>query len=77
MAGTEYPEFIVFFTMPEISQIKLRATKIQANIGKVRVVKYIVVYCEIKAADQKYCQNEKWRRKIYKLSKARLWILAV
>ena len=28
---------------------------------KVRVVKYIVVYGQIKAADQKYCHNQKWR----------------
>ena len=34
------------------------------NVRKVRVVKYSVVYGQIKAADKKYCQNEKWRRKI-------------
>ena len=30
------------------------------NVQKVRVVKYIVVYGQIKAADQKYCHNQKW-----------------
>ena len=34
------------------------------NVRKVRVVKYIVVYGQIKAADQKYCHNQKWRRKL-------------
>ena len=29
------------------------------NVRKVRVVKYIVVYGHIKAADQKYCHNQK------------------
>ena len=29
------------------------------NVRKVRVVKYIVVYGQIKAADQKYCHNQK------------------
>ena len=28
------------------------------NVRKVRVVKYIVVYGQIKAADQKYCHNQ-------------------
>ena len=32
------------------------------NVGKVWVVKYIVVYGQIKAADQKYCHNQKRRR---------------
>ena len=31
------------------------------NVRKVRVVKYIVVYGQIKAADQKYCHNQRWR----------------
>ena len=34
------------------------------NVRKVRVVKYIVVYGQIKAADQKYCRNQRWRRKL-------------
>ena len=29
------------------------------NVRKVRVVKYIVVYGQIKAADQKYCHKQK------------------
>ena len=28
------------------------------------MVKYISVYDQIKAADQKYCHNQKWRRKL-------------
>ena len=28
------------------------------NVWKVRVVKYMVVYRQIKAADQKYCHNQ-------------------
>ena len=28
------------------------------NVRKVRVVKYIVVYCQLKAADQKYCHKQ-------------------
>ena len=38
------------------------------NVRKVRVVKYIVVYGQIKAADQKYCHNQKWRRKLKEIS---------
>ena len=38
------------------------------NVGKVRVVKYLVVYGQIKAADQKYCHNQKWRRKLKEIS---------
>ena len=34
------------------------------NVLKVRVVKYTVVYSQIKAADQKYCHNQKWQRKL-------------
>ena len=34
------------------------------NVRKVRVVKYIVVSGQIKAANQKYCHNRKWRRKL-------------
>ena len=34
------------------------------NVWKVRVVKYRVVYGQIKAADQKYCPNQKWRREL-------------
>ena len=34
------------------------------NVRKVRVVKYIVVYGQIKAAEQKYCHNQRWRRKL-------------
>ena len=33
-----------------------------------RVVKYIVVYGQIKAADQKYCHNQRWRRKLKEIS---------
>ena len=29
------------------------------NVGKVRLVKYIVVYGQIKVADQKYCHNQR------------------
>ena len=38
------------------------------NVRKVRVVKYMVVYGQIKAADQKYCHNQKWRRKLKEIS---------
>ena len=38
------------------------------NVRKVRVVKYIVVYGQIKAADQKYYHNQKWRRKLKEIS---------
>ena len=38
------------------------------NVRKVRVVKYIVVYGQIKAGDQKYCHNQKWRRKLKEIS---------
>ena len=38
------------------------------NVRKVQVVKYIVVYGQIKAADQKYCHNQKWRRKLKEIS---------
>ena len=38
------------------------------NVQKVRVVKYIVVYGQIKAADQKYCHNQKWRQKLKEIS---------
>ena len=34
------------------------------DVRKVRVVKYIVVYGQIKAAEQKYCHNQRWRRKL-------------
>ena len=33
------------------------------NVGKVLVAKYLVVYGQIKAADQKYCPNQKQGRK--------------
>jgi len=38
------------------------------NVRKVRVVKYIVVYGQIKAADEKYCHNQRWRRKLKEIS---------
>ena len=38
------------------------------NVRKVQVVKYIVVYGQIKAADQKYCHNHRWRRKLKEIS---------
>ena len=38
------------------------------NDRKVRVVKYIVVYGQIKAADQKYCHSQRWRRKLKEIS---------
>ena len=38
------------------------------NFRKVRVVKYIVVYGQIKAAAQKYCHNQRWRRKLKEVS---------
>ena len=31
------------------------------NVRKVRVVKYIDFYGQIKAADLKYCHNQRWR----------------
>ena len=38
------------------------------NVWKVRVVKYIVVYRQIKAADKKYCHNQRWRRQLEETS---------
>ena len=38
------------------------------NDRKVRVVKYIVVYGQIKAADQKYCHSQKRGRKLKEIS---------
>ena len=38
------------------------------NFRKARVVKYIVVYGQIKAAAQKYCHNQRWRRKLKEVS---------
>ena len=38
------------------------------NVQKVRVVKCIVVCGQIKAADQKYCHNQKWRQKLKEIS---------
>ena len=38
------------------------------NVRKVRAVKYIVVYGQMKAADQKYCHNQRWRRKLKEIS---------
>ena len=38
------------------------------KVLKVRVVKYMVVCGQIKAADQKYCHNQKWRRKLKEIS---------
>ena len=38
------------------------------NVRKVRVVKYIVVYGQLKAADQKYCHNQRWRRNLKEIS---------
>ena len=38
------------------------------KVRKVRMVKYIVVYGQIKAADKKYCHNQKWRRKLKEIS---------
>ena len=38
------------------------------NVRKVQVVKYTVVYGQIKAADQKYYHNQKWRRKLKEIS---------
>ena len=32
------------------------------DVRKDRVVKYVVVYRQIKVADQKYCQNEQFER---------------
>ena len=34
------------------------------NVRKVRGVKYIAVYGQIKAADKEYCQIQNWRRKL-------------
>ena len=34
------------------------------NVWKVRVVKYISSYRQIKAADRKYCNNQRWRRNL-------------
>ena len=38
------------------------------NVRTVRVVKYIAVYGQIKAADQKYCRNQRWRRNLKEIS---------
>ena len=38
------------------------------NVRKVRAVKYIAVYGQMKAADQKYCHNQRWRRKLKEIS---------
>ena len=38
------------------------------NVRKVKVVKCIAVYGQIKVADQKYCHNQKWRRKLKEIS---------
>ena len=38
------------------------------NVRKVRAVKYIFVYGQMKAADQKYCHNQRWRRKLKEIS---------
>ena len=38
------------------------------NVRKVRVVKYISGYSQIKAADQKYCNNQRWRRNLKEIS---------
>ena len=38
------------------------------SVRKIRVVKYIVVYDQIKAPDQKYCHNPRWRRKLKVIS---------
>ena len=38
------------------------------NVRKVQVVKYMVVCGQIKAADQKYCHNRKWRQKLKEIS---------
>ena len=38
------------------------------NAQEVSVVKYIVVYGQIKAADQKYCHNQKWPRNLKEIS---------
>ena len=38
------------------------------NVRKVRGVRYIVVYGQIKAADQKYCHNQRRRRKLKEIS---------
>ena len=71
-------------TCPEILHVKLCATYFQTvsqvstagvycdswahNVQKVRVVKCIVVCGQIKAADQKYCHNQKWRQKLKEIS---------
>ena len=38
------------------------------NVRKVRVVKYISGYGQIKAADQKYCNNQRWRRNLKEMN---------
>ena len=38
------------------------------NVRKVRAVKYTVVYGQMNAADQKYCHNQRWRRKLKEIS---------
>ena len=38
------------------------------NVRKVRVVKYISGYGQIKAADQKYCNNQRWRRNLKEIN---------
>ena len=38
------------------------------NVRKVRVVKYISGYRQIKAADQKYCNNQRWRRNLKEIN---------
>ena len=38
------------------------------NVRKVRVVKYVLVYGQIKAAGQKYCHKQKWPRKLKEIS---------
>ena len=38
------------------------------NVWSVQVVKYIVVWGQIKDTDQKYCQNETWWWKTYEIS---------
>ena len=43
-------------------------TAFSHNVRKVRVVKYIVVYDQIKATDQKYCHNQKRQRKLEEIS---------
>ena len=38
------------------------------NVRKVRVVKYISGYGQIKAADQKYCNNQRWWRNLKEIN---------